>query len=47
MGVSVTVTYESHKTAPFYLLPTIRVVGTATLPAIGTPEPRAITFRWH
>jgi hypothetical protein len=39
VGGTVTVTYGSPKTAPFYVPPTtLRVVGTATLPAIGFPS---------
>ena len=39
VGGTVTATYGSPKTAPFYVPPTtLRVVGTATLPAIGFPS---------
>lgn len=39
VGGTVTVTYGSPKDAPFYVAPiTVRVVGTATFPAIGFPS---------
>ena len=39
LGGTVTVTYGSPRTVPFYVPPTkLRVVGTATLPAIGFPS---------
>jgi hypothetical protein len=39
VGGTVTASYGSPKTAPFYVPPTtLRVVGTATLPAIGFPS---------
>ena len=39
VGGTVTLTYGSKKSAPYYVPPTvIRVVGTATMPAIGFPS---------